>query len=199
MILYLHGFRSSPRSIKAQQLARRLEQRGLAAAWCCPQLPVSPRQAARMIADLASRDDAQPLSIIGSSLGGYYATWISEQVDCRVVLLNPAVQPERDLAQHLGMQTVYHSDETVEIEPEFLDELKDLRVGAITRPERYLLVAATGDQVLDWRDMLARYPDCRHLVIEGSDHGLSEFATIIDDVIDFASDAHSSSSGSHER
>ncbi|MGI9024993.1 MAG: YqiA/YcfP family alpha/beta fold hydrolase [Burkholderiaceae bacterium] len=185
MILYLHGFRSSPRSIKAQQLAKRLEQRGLAAAWCCPQLPVSPRDAARTIAGIASRDDAQPLAIIGSSLGGYYATWIAEQVDCRVVLLNPAVRPDRDLARHLGMQTVYHSDETVEIEPEFLAELKDLRVGAITRPERYLLVAAAGDEVLDWREMMARYPDARHLVIEGSDHGLSEFETIIDDVIDF--------------
>ncbi len=189
MILYLHGFRSSPRSIKARQLAARLEQRGLAADYLCPQLPVSPCEAARRIAELAMRRNAQPLAIIGSSLGGYYATWIAEQVDCRVVLLNPAVNPDRDLAHHLGPQTVYHSDETVEIEPVFLDELRDLSVDAITRPERYLLVAATGDEVLDWREMVARYSNVRRLVIEGSDHGLSDFETIIDDVIDFALNA----------
>lgn len=188
MILYLHGFRSSPRSIKARQLAARLKQRGLAGGWRCPQLPVSPREAARVIADIATGDDAQPLAIIGSSLGGYYATWIAEKVDCRVVLLNPAVHPDRDLAPHLGMQTVYHSDETVEIRAEFLDELQALRAGAVTRPERYLLVAATGDEVLDWHEMVARYPAAKQIIIEGSDHGLSDFATIIDDVIDFAID-----------
>ncbi len=186
MILYLHGFRSSPRSIKARQLAARLEQRGLAADYRCPQLPASPREASRVIADIAMRPSTQRLAVIGSSLGGYYATWIAERVDCRVVLLNPAVHPERDLAHHLGAQTIYHSDETVEIRPEFLDELKDLHVGAITRPERYLLVAATGDEVLDWREMVGRYANARHLVVEGSDHGLSDFETIIDDVIDFA-------------
>ena len=186
MILYLHGFRSSPLSIKAQQLAARLEQRGLAPAWRCPQLPVSPREAARAIAAMATREDAWPLAIIGSSLGGYYATWIAEQIDCRVVLLNPAVRPDRDLTPHLGMQTVYHSDETIEIKAEFLDELRALRAGAITRPERYLLVAATGDEVLDWREMVERYPAAKQIIIEGSDHGLTGFETIIDDVIDFA-------------
>ena len=190
MILYLHGFRSSPRSIKAQQLAVRLAQRGLSHAWRCPQLPVSPLEASRVIADIAADSgiggDAQPLAIIGSSLGGYYATWIAERIDCRVVLLNPAVHPERDLAHYLGTQTIYHSDETVEIKAEFLDELIALRVGEITRPERYLLVAATGDEVLDWREMVARYPDAKRLIVEGSDHGLSDFATIVDDVIDFA-------------
>ena len=145
------------------------------------------------------RRDAQPLAIIGSSLGGYYATWIAEQVDCRVALLNPAVHPERELAAHLGSQRVYHSNETVEIEPGFLDELKDLRVDTITRPERYLLAAATGDEVLDWREMVARYSKARHLILEGSDHGLSDFATVIDDVIDFALDMPSLSSRAREQ
>ena len=190
MILYLHGFRSSPRSIKARQLAARLEERGLAARWRCPQLPVSPRDAAQAIEAIVTQDDAQPLAIIGSSLGGYYATWIAERVDCRVVLLNPAIHPDRDLVRHLGPQTVYHSDETIDIEPEFLDELKTLRVGPVTRPERFLLVAATGDEVLDWREMTARYPEVEQRIIGGSDHGLSDFDDYIDDVIDFAVKEH---------
>lgn len=186
MIVYLHGFRSSPRSTKARQLDARLCARGLGAAFRCPQLPVSPREAARVIEDLVRQLDAQPLAVIGSSLGGYYATWIAERVDCRVVLINPATQPDRDLVGHLGTQAVYHSDATVEIRPEFLDELKALRVGPVTRPDRTLLIAATGDALLDWREMVARYPDVRQHIVEGSDHGLSDFARYVDEVIDFA-------------
>jgi predicted esterase YcpF (UPF0227 family) len=185
MILYLHGFRSSPRSTKARQLATRLAARGIPG-YRCPQLPVSPRAAAELIDGLAHDRDAAPLTLIGSSLGGYYATWVAERVDCRVVLLNPATHPDRDLVRHLGVQTVYHSDEKVEIRPEYLDELKALRTGQVTRPDRYLLVAATGDELLDWREMVARYPDVHRRVIDGSDHGLSDFENYIDDVIDFA-------------
>ncbi|MEO8936424.1 MAG: YqiA/YcfP family alpha/beta fold hydrolase [Burkholderiaceae bacterium] len=185
MILYLHGFRSSPRSTKARQLDARLTARGLGASYRCPQLPVSPREAAEAIERIVAEAEG-PLAIIGSSLGGYYATWIAERVDCRVVLLNPATHPDRDLVRHLGPQTVYDSDETIDVKPEYLDELKVLRVGDVTCPDRYLLVAATGDEVLDWREMIARYPDAHRRVIAGSDHGLSDFGTIIDDVIDFA-------------
>ena len=188
MILYLHGFRSSPSSTKARQLEARLSTRGIDETYACPQLPVSPREAARLIEEIAARPEARPLSIVGSSLGGYYATWIAERVDCRVVLLNPAINPDRDLAHHLGPQTVYHGDERVDVKPEYLGELQDLFAGPVTRPERYLLVAATGDEVLDWQEMVARYPDSVHCVIEGSDHGLSDFANIVDDVIDFALD-----------
>ncbi len=186
MILYLHGFRSSPRSIKARQLAARLEERGLGPVFRCPQLPVSPREAAQLIEQVVAEAGTQPLAIVGSSLGGYYATWIAERVDCRVVLLNPATHPDRDLVRHLGPQTIYHSDETVDIKPEFLDELKALRVGPITRPDRYLLVAATGDELLDWREMTARYPYAHQRIIDGSDHGMSDFDEHIDAVIDFA-------------
>ncbi len=190
MILYLHGFRSSPRSIKARQLATRLAERGLGSRYRCPQLPVSPRAASSLIRALVdeARDAShdEPLAVIGSSLGGYYATWIAAQVECRVVLLNPAVHPDRDLRHHLGTQSVYHSDETIEVRPEYLAELDALRVERITRPERCLLVAATGDEVLDWREMVARYPNARERIIEGSDHGLSDFEDYIDEVIDFA-------------
>src|SRR5450755_1869072 len=101
MILYLHGFRSSPRSTKARQLEARLAARGIGG-YRCPQLPVSPRAAGAMIDGLVREVDAMPLALIGSSLGGYYATWLAERVDCRVVLLNPATHPDRDLVRHLG-------------------------------------------------------------------------------------------------
>jgi uncharacterized protein len=186
VLLYLHGFRSSPRSTKARQLAARLDERGLGAAFRCPQLPVSPRAAAACIRAIVDERADEPLAVIGSSLGGYYATWIGEQVDCRVVLLNPAVRPDGDLAAHLGPQQSWHGDETIDVKPEFLDELRVLDAGPITRAARYFLVAATGDELLDWREMVARYPGAAQRVIEGSDHGLSDFPDYIDDVIDFA-------------
>ena len=186
MILYLHGFRSSPRSTKARRLAARLQARGLGDRFRCPQLPVSPREASRLIEEVAAERGAAPLALIGSSLGGYYATWLAERVDCRVVLLNPAVHPDRDLVRHLGVQRVYHADETVDVKPEYLDELKALRVGPITRPARWLLVAATGDELLDWHEMTARYPGAAQRIVEGSDHALSDFDDHVDAVIDFA-------------
>jgi len=186
MLLYLHGFLSSPRSTKANLMAARLAQLGRAANWCCPQLAVAPAAAARQIEDLARRVPVAELCVVGSSLGGFYATWLAERLGCRAVLLNPAVHPDRDLARHLGVRTVYHSDEQVEIRPEFIGALKALKVEAITRPERYFLIAATGDEVLDWHEMTAHYPDARQHVIAGSDHGLSDFPEYLDEVLRFA-------------
>lgn len=182
MLLYLHGFRSSPRSTKAQLLAARLAELGQQAAWVCPQLEVSPAAAARQIAALAAQWPASETVIIGSSLGGFYATWLAEQTGCRAILLNPAVRPDRDLQRHLGVQTVFHSDALIDVRPEFIDELAALRV-TVTRPERYWLIAATGDEVLDWREMVAHYPGSPHKIIAGSDHGLTDFPEFLDDVL----------------
>lgn len=183
MIVYLHGFRSSPRSFKAQLLAERLAGLGREHEWYCPELPVSPRDAIALIE--AGTRGADQVSVIGSSLGGYYATWLAEQHGWRAALLNPATLPERDLSKYLGEQPLWHGGGSILVEPHHLDELTALRVPAVTRPERYYLLAATGDEVLDYRDMLARYPGAHTRVIDGSDHGISEFADYVDEVIAF--------------
>ncbi len=185
MILYLHGFRSSPQSNKAQQLRAVLTARGRGDEFVCPQLPASPHAAAQLIEQTARRHDRQPLALIGSSLGGYYATWLAQRVDCRAVLLNPAIRPYEDLRQHLGLQPVYFSAATIEVKAEFLDELRVLDTPSITRPQRYLLVAATGDEVIDWRTMVAKYAQCRQRVIQGSDHQLQDFSQYLDEVLAF--------------
>lgn len=150
----------------------------------CPQLPASPREAVAL-AETLIRPDHSQVTLVGSSLGGYYATWLAEKFGCRAVLLNPAVKPPRDLEKYVGVTTAYHSDAPFEFKREYIDELKELAVERITRPERYFLMAATGDEVLDWREMTAHYPGARHHVIEGSDHGISEFAQYVDEVLDF--------------
>jgi uncharacterized protein len=185
MILYLHGFRSSPLSFKARMLAQRMKVLGRAAEYRCPQLPASPREAIALAERIAGEAAPQDLTLIGSSLGGYYATYLAERLGCRAVLLNPAISPPRDLEKYVGVMTAYHSDAPFEFKRAYIDELKALKVDEVTRPERYLLVAATGDEVLDWREMLARYPASRQIVIEGSDHGISDFAKYQDDVLAF--------------
>jgi predicted esterase YcpF (UPF0227 family) len=185
MILYLHGFRSSPRSFKARVVGERMKALGRADELICPQLPASPKQAMALVRTLVERYPAQQLAVIGSSLGGFYATWLAERMGCRAALLNPAVDPLKDLDKHVGVTTEYHSDKPFEFKREYIAELGELKVGAITRPERYFLLAATGDEVLDYRDMVARYAGARQHVIEGSDHALSEFAQYVDEVLDF--------------
>ncbi|MDB5936904.1 MAG: Esterase [Massilia sp.] len=185
MILYLHGFRSSPRSYKARVVAARMAELGRAAELVCPQLPASPNEAMALALSLVDGVPAAQLSIVGSSLGGYYATWLAERLGCRAVLLNPAVEPLKDLDQHVGVTTAWHSDQPFEFKREYIDELRALKVAAITRPERYFLIAATGDEVLDYRDMVAHYAGARQHVIEGSDHAITEFADYVDDVLAF--------------
>lgn len=160
---------------------------GLAADYVCPQLSPRPGEAVRSIEEVVRACDPAALTLIGSSLGGYYATWLAERLSCRAVLLNPAMGADQKLRSHLGPQTAYHGNgESFELTAGDLDQLRDLKVGTITRPERYMLVAATGDELLDWREMVASFPGARHKIINGSDHALSDFADYMDEVLSFA-------------
>ncbi|ALU87605.1 YqiA/YcfP family alpha/beta fold hydrolase [Herbaspirillum rubrisubalbicans] len=185
MILYLHGFRSSPQSFKARVMGQRMAALGLQNQYVCPQLPASPAGAIALAGSLVAGVDPAQLTVVGSSLGGFYATWLAEHIGCRAVLVNPAVKPPRDLESYVGVTTQYHSDEPFEFKHEYIAELRALVVPAITRPERYFLLAATGDEVLDWREMVAHYPGARQTVIQGSDHGMAEFADHLDTVLAF--------------
>jgi predicted esterase YcpF (UPF0227 family) len=185
MILYLHGFRSSPKSFKARVVHERMAALGRGNELICPQLPASPKAAIELALLLAARHAPGKLAIVGSSLGGFYATWLAERLGCRAVLLNPAVNPLKDLDKHVGVTTAYHSDEPFEFKRGYVDELAGLRVARITRPERYFLVAATGDEVLDYRDMVAHYEGTRQHVIEGGDHAISDFPRYVDEVLAF--------------
>ena len=194
MILYLHGFRSSPQSAKARQVAARMRALGRDAELICPQLPASPRAAIALATALVTPFRPDQLAIIGSSLGGYYATALAERLGCRAVLLNPATPPLRELDAHVGVSTHYHSDEAFEFKREYIDELNQIAPSAISRPERYFLLAASADEVLDYRAMLAFYPGARTSVMDGDDHAMSRFPEHLDAVlafcgIDVASDA----------
>ena len=185
MILYLHGFRSSPQSFKARLMRARLEELGLIDEWRCPALPVSPSEAIALAETLAVQAGNNDITVVGSSLGGFYATWLAEKHGWRAVLLNPAVVPQEDLSGYLGEQPLWHGGGSIVVEPRHIDELRALSVQSITRPERYYLIAATGDEVIDYRTMLDHYPNVRTTLIQGSDHAISDFSSYLDQVLAF--------------
>jgi predicted esterase YcpF (UPF0227 family) len=185
-VLYLHGFRSSPQSTKARQVAAVMASRFPHITWWCPQLPPSPQAAAALIADGTAQWPADGMTVIGSSLGGFYATWLATQRGCKAVLLNPAIDPARDLAKYIGEQTAWHDPaERFYFAPEFVDELRHLQVAAMPHPERVWALIAKGDEVLDWREMTARYPGSHQVVMEGGDHAISDFEQYLPQMLEF--------------
>jgi uncharacterized protein len=183
MILYIHGFNSSPASFKAGLLGQKLASIGQGKEFRAPHLPHRPAAAAALLkAEVAKHPAA---ALVGSSLGGYYATWLAEKHGSRAVLVNPAVRPYERLRAEVGMQQNLHSGEHYEFTAQHLDELAALEVQAITRPDRYLLMVRTGDEALDYRQALARYRGCQSLVLEGGDHAFSDFGDYLDVVLEF--------------
>ncbi len=175
-IVYLHGFRSSPQSAKAQAMA------AWAAGfpgmqWLCPQLPPSPREAMAGVRELTADWPDDGVAVVGSSLGGYYATALANpRPRWRIGLLNPAVNPARDLAAYIGENRHWHRpDESFYFQPAYVDELRALHAGPLANPSRWFALLAKGDELLDWREMLSRYGVGRTLLLAGSDHALSDF------------------------
>lgn len=174
-VLYLHGFRSSPKSFKAQRVQGWLAGHRPDVTFWCPQLPPSPREAIALVMGGIAAWPAGS-AVLGSSLGGFYATVVAEATGWPAVVMNPAVDPARDLAAYIGEQTAFHAPEDrFFFRPGFIDELRAQQVPAITRPERYFAIIAKGDELLDWREMHARYAGAPGLLLEASDHALSDF------------------------
>jgi len=185
-LLYLHGFRSSPSSAKARRMGEWVRDHAPRVTWWCPQLPPSPREAIELLLRGTAGWPQDRMAIVGSSLGGFYATALAERLGCPAGLLNPAVDPARDLARHLGEQKAWHGEDGFCFVPAHLDELRLILPPAeLTRPSRYFAVIATGDEVLDWREMSGRYRGAHLRIVEGSDHGLTDFDDHLPHVLHF--------------
>lgn len=188
-LLYLHGFRSSPLSFKAQRLGRWMAEHRPDIVWHCPQLPPSPAEAVDgLLRTVAGWDmDAQKdLAVVGSSLGGFYATVLAARLGCRFVVMNPAVEPARDLAKHIGEQTSWQNpQDRFYFRAEFIPELQALRPATVSPVQSGLAIIAQGDELLDWREMSARYEGAHIKLLEGSDHALSDFDEHLGDILGF--------------
>ncbi len=185
-LLYLHGFRSSPQSAKARTMARHVATHHPQVHWWCPQLPPSPREALQQVMEGIRDWPRETMAVVGSSLGGFYATAVAERQCCKAVLLNPAVNPARDLAKYIGEQSSWHApEERFFFQPAFVQELRDLACGDLARPDNYLAVIAKGDEVLDWREMHARYAGANLRIVQGGDHAISDFELHLPAVLGF--------------
>lgn len=185
MIIYLHGFRSGPESWKARSLRARIAELGLADAFWCEQLPVSANAAMALAEAQIARCDSPP-TVVGSSLGGYYATHLAEKHGLKAVLINPAVLAPLSLSAYIGTQNHMYSGESFEFTAAHIDELRAIEAPAITHPDRYWLLVETGDEVLDYRHAVARYAGCRQTVLEGGDHSFTKWDDYLDPIIRFA-------------
>ena len=196
-LMYLHGFRSSPQSTKARMTAAWVQAQRPDLVWCCPQLPASPRAALALVMDIVNGNEASSsgtatapwpegqFAVIGSSLGGFYATVVAQRTGCSAVLLNPAVNPARDLVKYIGEISAWHSDEQLHFDAAFIDELHDLTPLLLTDLARYFAVIAKGDEVLDWQEMTARYAGCEIKLLDDGNHALSDYAEHLPEVTGF--------------
>lgn len=183
-LLYLHGFRSSPASWKIGLLRAELARRGLADRLDCPALSPVPDEAIAQAEALIAAAPG-PLTLAGSSLGGYYATWLAEKHDLRAVLINPAVVAPLSLAAYIGPQTNLHTGETFLFTAGHVAQLRALETPRVT-PQRYLLLVETGDEVLDYRAAVAHYAGCRQIVDAGGDHSYTRFSERLPQTLEFA-------------
>lgn len=185
-ILYLHGFISSPASRKAVMLGDYLRGAAPDFEYLVPALHHRPAQACAQVRSLCRARDPAELLLVGSSLGGFYATAAAEETGCRAVVINPAVHPQDHFARYLGPQANLYTGERFDLTREHVAELAALDPPAITRPERYWLLVETGDEVLDYREALAYYAGACQSVVQGGDHSFTSFSEFVPDIVAWA-------------
>jgi predicted esterase YcpF (UPF0227 family) len=183
LIIYLHGFCSSPASWKSQMLAEEMARRGMAAQFVCPQLSWVPDEAVATVSRLIEQAGG-PVTLIGSSLGGHYANHLAEKHRLKAVLINPAAVDRLDLAKFVGDHANFHSGERFTFTKAHAAQLK-AQVRRPT-PERYWLLAETADEVLDYRQAVDFYAGCRQTVLPGGDHGFTQFPGFVPQIIEYA-------------
>ncbi|MCS6786045.1 MAG: esterase [Thiobacillaceae bacterium] len=185
MLLYIHGFNSSSRSGKARQLADWMAARGLGEAYVCPDLPPHPLAAIERLQALIAASKG-PAKLVGSSLGGFYATYLAERHGLKAVLINPCVACHEKLAGEVGrVQKNWHDGSEYLFTAEHLAALRSLALPAISDPGRYLLLVEQGDEVLDWREAAAYYQGAQQHVLAGGDHSFTRFAEYIPAIVAF--------------
>ena len=188
-LLYIHGFNSSPGSDKARQSQQWLAERHPDIAFVCPFLSPFPLLAmAELETEMASR---KIIGLIGSSMGGFYATWLAEKYRLKAALVNPAVAPWQGRDYLLGDQENYHTGEVHRIEQKHLDQLEQFEVATLSKPMQLMVLVQTGDEVLDYRQAVAKYADCKLLVEQGGDHGFQSFLRHLPDIMNFLMPAKS--------
>lgn len=183
--IYVHGFNSSPQSFKAQQTRALFRERDAEDQLSIPKLSHFPAEAMVQLKELVEASERALL--IGSSLGGFYSTWLTEHyARTRAVLVNPAVAPHKLLESMLGVTENYYSGERYELTQSHMDQLKALYLSEVTHPDRLLLLQQEGDETLDYRDAVGYYKTSPQIVQPGGSHAFENFDTVLPLIMEFA-------------
>lgn len=187
-LIYIHGFNSSPASLKAKQTAGWLSVNAPEIPYICPALSSKPDLAIEQLntlIDSTIESSPGPVGLIGSSMGGYYATWLGEKYGLKAVLVNPAVRPYEFMLGCLGENANYHTGERYILEPKHVDVAKSLEVDSLKNPKNYWVLLQTGDEVLDYRQAEAKYADCDLTIEQGGDHSFQRYEQHLSSIIEF--------------
>ena len=187
LIIYAHGFNSSSSSYKARLIQRLIREQGSHIDFWCPNLPHWPKEAVAVLRNKIKTASIDEVVLVGSSLGGFYATYLSEQLGCRSIVINPAITPHIGLKNYVGLQKNLYTNEEYEFTNQHLEQLEIMHTPRLENPKRLLLMHTTGDELLDWRVALQFYKDSKRLIVSGSDHGFSNFEDYVDIVLSHTS------------
>lgn len=190
-LIYIHGFLSSPSSYKARQVAQWLAERRPDMTYHCPHLTPYPRQTQQTLEALVESLPPGPIGLMGSSLGGYWASWLVEKYNLRALLINPAVRPWEFMPDYLEVDLKsYHTDDSYRLNVGHLKELKACAV-PVRRHDNYWLLAQTGDETLDYTQAVTTYRGCKQTVEPGGDHSFQGFERYLEEGVDFLLTANS--------
>jgi len=191
LVLYIHGFLSSPLSFKAQQIKEYCAQLHPPMDFACPALPTAPAQVMTILNKVVEDNQDQTIGMIGSSMGGYYATYLSQRYQLPAVLINPAVRPYTLMEKYLHQDLKnYHTEEVSRLNEQHVQELHALEINRLQYPALIWVLAQTGDETLDYRHAVARYQGCKQTIEQGGDHSFQGFNAYLPTIIEFLSTNH---------
>lgn len=191
ILVYLHGFLSSPRSVKAQQLVQFVNANYLPIECVVPALPEEPHlalmTAEKSIAQACAKNAV--VGVLGSSMGGFYATVLAERYKLRAVLINPSVRPHLRMADYIrdaGVEMINpYSNRRFTLDQRDVDALQAMLPESLTQPEKFWLLAQMGDEVLDYREAVDYYVGCKQTIENGGDHAFQGFERYLPDIVKF--------------
>lgn len=189
-LIYIHGFLSSPLSHKAQQTQTWLAAEHPHIQYYCPQLTPYPIQTRQQLEHLIESLLPEPVYLMGSSLGGFWATCLAEKYNLRALLINPAVRPHEFMPAYLevDLESYHPQDNNLKahyrLSAHHVDEIKAADV-PVKRHDNYWLLVQTGDETLDYRLAVQKYAGCKQTVVQGGDHGFQGFENYLDEGLKF--------------
>lgn len=192
-LLYLHGFNSSPISYKARKTFEYCERLGIADRIAVPELPYQPAEAIAQLCTIIE-DQSLPVALIGSSLGGYYATYLAEKYGINAALINPAVHPASLWQDHLGENRNYYSGRRYVITEEHVAQLRELDIPALRYPQNFMLLVQTGDETLDYRHAVDKYKSSTSIIQEGGNHSFADYESMLPQIFEFLATPHQENS-----